>query len=811
MWKLVNMMPAAIGAAILLGGCAPKAEARNDTSSAVPKTETEAEAPVLETAVRSAAEAEKADKAHLREQLDELTEHARSSGSEGETASADYLYGYFVKLGYETSQQKFTQKALREEEQDVSGTNVIAVKKADVNPDQADILIISAHHDGKPGIEGACDDASGVSVMMEAAYLVRNLATDTEVRFISFSGEENGRIGSRCYVEQMTEEEKARVIGDIQLDEIGYINSDYLELGTVDGQPVLLGNMLSQKAEKTRNLGRAIPYHKEVMSDHHSFSVYGMPAVLLSQNSSAFENHSVLDTVNILDYRKLTQTAQLVADVAAELMSDSTMPFRGQEDSTISPAQTGFQVLKDTQLYFGMDRNFIENQMALSGQPDHTETNEYGDTVEYYRYPVRWFNMDSAVDSLFTYRNGYLEEIEIPYGTAVTREQITAALGQPDENPTDLGTEYDWEDRDGHKFYSLTPVENDGFQLMVRDFSFGRETQRTYDLSAGFDNLKADNEKDEKLLKLLADLIYPEDLALMQFSVYTDGLGGTLGYSSGLTDGSNRVMEYALDETDAFDESGEWRDYHKTIRTAVHEYGHILSLNSSQVSLNKQDNTMPPVFYPKETYTQSASLRAYYERFWKNLDVKSGLERYAEVPEEFVSAYGAGNMSEDFAEAFMLFMLGNKPEDNSLAAEKILFFYDYEEFVARRDQIRMHLGLADPEEHRNPIEDTKEGNYRISLDGNPTTGYSWTYVMEPADVVKEEESGFQRNYTDTDLVGAGGTYVFDFEGLKEGTAVLTFTYSRSWKEQTERQKRVFELTVDGKNQVTGREITENTP
>ena len=101
---------------------------------------------------------------------------------------------------------------------------------------------------------------------------------------------------------------------------------------------------------------------------------------------------------------------------------------------------------------------------------------------------------------------------------------------------------------------------------------------------------------------------------------------------------------------------------------------------------------MPSIMFPQETYAKEAYMRAYY-RFWEDGDVKSGLERYREHPDEFVSEYAAGNMSEDFAETFSLFVLSDKPEDDSVASQKIRFFYDYEELVQRRDYIRKNFGL----------------------------------------------------------------------------------------------------------------------
>lgn len=667
---------------LILSGCARKTESTNQ----------ESETAVLESTAEEK-DTDQIDSAHMEELLKQLTIENHPSGSEQETAIAGYIKEYFSELGYEAFIEPFTQ----EQTNPVSGSNVIGIRHAKQNPDQADILIISAHHDAKPGIQGAGDDASGVAVMMEAARVLKDLDSDTEVRFISFAGEEDGRIGSRFYVEQMTEEERSRVIGDIQIDEVGYHNSDYLKLGTVDGNTTLLGDMLSERAARTPGMDKPIPYTKDALSDHHSFAGHGIPAVLLQQDAYAFENHSTRDTREILDMDKLAQAARIVADVAADIMSPET-PSYLEASYAQNPAKAGILVEKETPLYFSQERMFVENMLAWSGELVNSGTNEFGDTVEQYRYPVRWLGMDQPIDSLFEYRNGFLETVEIRFQEAggMTVEEIKALVsaeaGEPDVYETDLGDNYGWGELWYHKYFSLEQ-EEDGYHLMVMDYSLGKEMYTTYDLSKALEEGQIPDGNDGKLLKLLDKIVYPEDRPITCFTPYTDGTGNSTGFTGGIGEDDNTIMELSLDVADAFDEQGEWKNFNKTAATAVHEYGHVISLNSGQVDLTRQDTSMPKLMFQQETYAEDAYLRAFYEAFWNGQDVKSALEYYQEHPSDFVSSYGATNISEDFADTFMLFVLSGKPEDDSVASQKIRFFYDYDELTARRDYIREQLEL----------------------------------------------------------------------------------------------------------------------
>ncbi|MCL2484723.1 MAG: protease inhibitor I42 family protein [Endomicrobia bacterium] len=68
----------------------------------------------------------------------------------------------------------------------------------------------------------------------------------------------------------------------------------------------------------------------------------------------------------------------------------------------------------------------------------------------------------------------------------------------------------------------------------------------------------------------------------------------------------------------------------------------------------------------------------------------------------------------------------------------------------------------------------------ISLDGNPTTGYSWTYRQTNEGIVREVSSKYESEQSD--LMGRGGTFIFVFKGINKGETELIFEYLRPWEE-----------------------------
>ena len=69
----------------------------------------------------------------------------------------------------------------------------------------------------------------------------------------------------------------------------------------------------------------------------------------------------------------------------------------------------------------------------------------------------------------------------------------------------------------------------------------------------------------------------------------------------------------------------------------------------------------------------------------------------------------------------------------------------------------------------------------VTLEGNPTTGYSWE-VAEPLDEQVLRQAGEPEFKAESDLVGAGGVQVLRFEAVNAGKMTLKLVYHRPWEE-----------------------------
>lgn len=87
----------------------------------------------------------------------------------------------------------------------------------------------------------------------------------------------------------------------------------------------------------------------------------------------------------------------------------------------------------------------------------------------------------------------------------------------------------------------------------------------------------------------------------------------------------------------------------------------------------------------------------------------------------------------------------------------------------------------------------------VSLDSNPSTGFSWSGDAAIADtsVLTQKAHGYVAPTAgggQSNLVGAPGTETWAFEAAKAGQTTVTMQYSRPW-EGGEKAARTFVLTV----------------
>jgi len=196
--------------------------------------------------------------------------------------------------------------------------------------------------------------------------------------------------------------------------------------------------------------------------------------------------------------------------------------------------------------------------------------------------------------------------------------------------------------------------------------------------------------------------------SLAYYIVATDGKAGMLASVEQFS-GHAGIWALVVDPTDA----SKPRDLTFTL---LHEFGHLLSLDSSQVQpdqavlshpddlqvYEKEAASCPQYFASGGCSLPDSYINQFFERFWTKIygewsavnaarqdsNYIALLARfYHRHPSQFITAYAATSPEEDIAETWAYFVLNPKPPDDSIAHKKVLFFYGFPELVSLRNQI----------------------------------------------------------------------------------------------------------------------------
>jgi len=229
--------------------------------------------------------------------------------------SAEYIFNEFEKLGLETRYHEWSNDYL-------FGRNVEATLPGiDENSDE--IYVICAHYDSVEGSPGADDDGSGTAAVLTAAKVMNLYNFNHTIRFVAFSGEEQGLYGSGFYVQEAVENND-NIIAALNIDMIGFALSEedesIIELYEDDSSQWLANYTvdISQEYNKYFDL--------EVMlsgyswgSDHRRFWDAGYNAIFYAEYNFNDYYHSPEDTIEHMNIPYATRATKLIIATLAEL------------------------------------------------------------------------------------------------------------------------------------------------------------------------------------------------------------------------------------------------------------------------------------------------------------------------------------------------------------------------------------------------------------------------------------------------------------------------------------------------------------
>jgi len=220
----------------------------------------------------------------------------------------------------------------------VETANVVGEIRGREHPEQ--ILVVGGHLDSWDLAQGTTDNGSGTATTLGAAEAIMRSGQKPRrtIRFVLFTGEEQGLDGSFAYYKQH-QAEWANHLGDLILDEGQGPVTDFMLGGRDDLIPAF-----QPFADSLANI-RPIKVNDKVESgtDTLPFSIYGLPGINMNQETSEYKytHHSAADALEAQKPDVLTQNATLMA-LTAFWIAD-----RPERFATPWPAERTAKMLRD--------------------------------------------------------------------------------------------------------------------------------------------------------------------------------------------------------------------------------------------------------------------------------------------------------------------------------------------------------------------------------------------------------------------------------------------------------------------------------
>ena len=179
------------------------------------------------------------------------------------------------------------------------------------------VILVGAHFDHVSAGDGVIDNWSGAALLPSLYQSLAKHPRRHTFRFIGFTDEEKGLVGSRDYVEHLDKAERKQISAMINIDSVG-TNSTKLEL---DRGSWPLVNALAIVAQTFQLPLGVVNVHKVGRSDSDSFQDYKIPSLNIhSLTQKTFPllhtRHDVMSAISQDDY---FDTYRLIAAYLAYL------------------------------------------------------------------------------------------------------------------------------------------------------------------------------------------------------------------------------------------------------------------------------------------------------------------------------------------------------------------------------------------------------------------------------------------------------------------------------------------------------------
>jgi hypothetical protein len=292
--------------------------------------------PAVQAAVRSITAADLRDRVEL---IAHDSMQGRATPSPGIEMTSGYIVQQFLTVGLRPGgEQGYVQRFPVGAPPEIDAPNVIGWVQGSDPLLRDQYVVFSAHMDhvgmgapvnGDSVFNGADDNASGTAAVLELAeaFALIDPKPRRSLVFITFSGEENGLIGSLWYIDHPTLP-LASTVANVNLDMIGRNWTD--AIAAISSSRYLV-QMAERVQEDHPELGLRViedPWPEQdliLRSDQYSFVRYGIPGVLFTSGLHA-DYHQRSDEADRIDFEKTARVTQLMFYLGLRLANADGVP-----------------------------------------------------------------------------------------------------------------------------------------------------------------------------------------------------------------------------------------------------------------------------------------------------------------------------------------------------------------------------------------------------------------------------------------------------------------------------------------------------
>ena len=261
---------------------------------------------------------------HIRRLQDFGTRYAYTDSCR---AAEQYLYDYFSSLNLDSvAFDTFTS-------QSVTMRNVIGTVRGSLDSDA--IIILCAHLDAMSSTPlvcapGAEDNASGVSVVMEAARILKDIRPAYTIKFIAFAGEDVGLLGS-SHLAAILSNSCTRIAALLNLDMIAWPGGAFGVKILCDTATQHLAAVESAAAQSYTTLSPQIVVRTPLPSDNYPFQIRGYQCLAnierMEHDTDGYKcYHSCCDTIGNLSMPLAAEVAKMATATLLMFMNIPAPP-----------------------------------------------------------------------------------------------------------------------------------------------------------------------------------------------------------------------------------------------------------------------------------------------------------------------------------------------------------------------------------------------------------------------------------------------------------------------------------------------------